>query len=149
MKINMDVSPLMHFNKLIPELVVSDLAVSLAFYVGKLDFAIKYERKEDKFAFIEKEGSQLMLEELRNDSWIVGKPIKHPYGQGINFQIEIGDVDALYDSLCAKGHNFFLELEEKWYQCGDKKEGNRQFIIQDPDGYLLRFCSGLGYKSEE
>ena len=55
----------MIFNKLIPELSVTDINVSLNFYLS-LGFHIVYERKETKFAFIELEGNQLMLEEIND-----------------------------------------------------------------------------------
>lgn len=131
----------MKFNTLIPELVVSNLDVSLDFYVGRLGFEIKYNRPEDRFAFIEKEGAQFMLDELAENSWLTKKPIEKPFGQGINFEIGTDDVDLLYEKLRKNGCKFFLELEEKKYQCGDEISVQRQFIIEDPDGYLLRFCS--------
>jgi hypothetical protein len=35
-------------------------------------------------------------------------------------------------------------MEEKWYRADNVYVGNRQFIVQDPDGYLLRFYQHLG-----
>ena len=46
----------MKFNKLIPELSVSNMENSKQFYL-KLGFKIMYERKEDKFVFIEFQGN--------------------------------------------------------------------------------------------
>jgi hypothetical protein len=37
-----------------------------------------------------------------------------------------------------------MPMEEKWYRANDTQLGNRQFIVQDPDGYLLRFFQDLG-----
>lgn len=34
-------------------------------------------------------------------------------------------------------------MEEKWYRATDKELGNKQFLVQDPDGYLLRFFQDL------
>ncbi|MEO9168740.1 MAG: VOC family protein, partial [Aestuariivirga sp.] len=34
--------------------------------------------------------------------------------------------------------------EEKWYRAGDEEVGQRQFLVQDPDGYLLRLCQPIG-----
>jgi catechol 2,3-dioxygenase-like lactoylglutathione lyase family enzyme len=132
---------IMKFNTLIPELAVSNLDVSLDFYIGQLGFEIKYDRPEDRFAFIEKEGAQFMLDELAENSWLTKKPIEKPFGQGINFEIGINNVNVLYKTLCRNGHKFFLELETKEYKCGDDVAVQHQFIIEDPDGYLLRFCS--------
>jgi hypothetical protein len=38
----------------------------------------------------------------------------------------------------------FMEIEEAWYRRKDVEVGNRQFLVQDPDGYLLRFFQDLG-----
>ncbi|WP_217351229.1 hypothetical protein [Thalassospira marina] len=41
----------------------------------------------------------------------------------------------------------YLEPEDKWYRIGDVESGNRQFVVADPDGYLLRFFEELGERS--
>ncbi len=38
----------------------------------------------------------------------------------------------------------FLPLEEKWYRRDEVALGVRQFIVQDPDGYLLRLSQDIG-----
>lgn len=38
------------------------------------------------------------------------------------------------------------DIEENWYRQDDKLLGNKEFLIQDPDGYLLRFYKDLGEK---
>jgi hypothetical protein len=40
----------------------------------------------------------------------------------------------------------FLPLEDKWYRSNDFEIGQRQFIVMDPDGYLLRFAQRLGQR---
>lgn len=65
------------FNSLIPELSVSNIDISKMFYL-KLGFKIKYERKEDKFCFLQLEENQIMIEE-QNDNWNTGK-LEYPYG---------------------------------------------------------------------
>ena len=37
-------------------------------------------------------------------------------------------------------------MEERWYRVGAEARGNRQFWVQDPDGYLLRFFQDLGLR---
>ena len=54
----------MEFNKLVPELSVSNIGKSLEFYTNVLGFKVEYERKESKFAFLSYKGSQLMIEEI-------------------------------------------------------------------------------------
>ena len=60
----------MKFNSLIPELSVTNIEISKNFYL-KLGFIVKYERKEDKFCFLELENNQIMIEQI-NDNWNVG-----------------------------------------------------------------------------
>ena len=50
-------------NRLIPELDVSDLDRSLAFYVDVVGFRVLYDRPEERFAFLDLDGARLMLEE--------------------------------------------------------------------------------------
>ena len=39
-----------------------------------------------------------------------------------------------------------FDIEENWYRQDNKLLGNKEFLIQDPDGYLLRFSEDLGEK---
>ncbi|MDT8264324.1 VOC family protein, partial [Roseomonas sp. DSM 102946] len=61
-----------------------------------------------------------------------------------NLQIEIPDVDTLHDRVLASDLGIVIPLEERWYRQDDTEAGNRQFVLADPDGYLLRFFTGLG-----
>ena len=129
-----------------PELCCTNLEKSLAFYVGVLGFKILYRREEEKFAFLEKGNAQIMLEEIGvGRNWITGK-LEHPFGRGINFQIEVEDVAELYKTIQQNNIEIFMPMEEKWYGKNSNIVGNKQFITQDPDGYLLRFYQDLGIK---
>jgi catechol 2,3-dioxygenase-like lactoylglutathione lyase family enzyme len=129
---------------LVPELHCSDLDKSLAFYVDLLGFRILYDRPEDRFAFLERSGAELMLEEYAPGGRMLAKaPFEQPYGRGINFQIRVEDVDALYDTVIRDGPPVFLPLEERWYRRDDTELGCRQFIVEDPDGYLIRLQQDL------
>ena len=127
----------MNFNKLIPELSVTDINKTREFYVDVLGFKICYERPEDKFIFVEKDGNQIMLEQI-NDNWNVGK-MEYPFGRGINFEMTISDVDAVYERIEKAGMKLFRKMEVKDYECGNEIVHQKQFLVQDPDGYLLRF----------
>lgn len=126
----------MKFNKLIPELSVSNINRSRDFYL-QLGFEIKYERENDKFIFIELNGSQIMLQE-NNNNWNTGD-LEFPYGRGVNFSIEVKDVSALYDYLMKRKYPLFSELMMNEYVVDGEKYIEKEFLIQDPDGYLLRF----------
>ena len=85
-----------------------------------------------------------MLQEIAdNDKWDVA-PLSYPFGNGINFQLEVDNVDNIYKALKEKNYKITFEIEENWYRKDNKLLGNKEFLIQDPDGYLLRFLEDLG-----
>ena len=135
----------MKFNKMIPELSVSNLEKSLAFYKA-LGFKIEYERPENKFVFLSMGEIQFMIQELSDvDKWDVA-PLSYPFGNGINFQLEVDNVESIYNSLKENNYKIAFEIEENWYRQDNKLLGNKEFLVQDPDGYLLRFSEDLGEK---
>ena len=135
----------MYWNKLIPELSVSNLENSLNFY-KTAGFNLEYERPENKFAFISLGEIQFMLQELTaSDKWDIGK-LTYPFGNGINFQLEIENIDTIYNAFKENNYKITFDIEENWYRQDDKLLGNREFLIRDPDGYLLRFSEDLGEK---
>ena len=124
------------YNSLIPELSVSNIDISKKFYLD-LGFKIRYERKENKFCFLQLEGNQIMIEE-NNDNCNTGK-LEHPYGRGINLSMAVSNIEKMYEILKEKNIKFFLDLEIHEYRIDDKISYDKEFLIQDPDGYLLRF----------
>jgi catechol 2,3-dioxygenase-like lactoylglutathione lyase family enzyme len=129
---------------LVPELLVAELAASLRFWCGLCGFAVAYDRPEDRFAYLGREGAQVMLEEVAGPGrrWITGA-LQAPFGRGINLQIEVADTAPILGALREAGWPLYLAPEEKWYRVRDGQVGVRQFLVQDPDGYLLRFSQPL------
>lgn len=127
----------MEFNKLIPELTVSDIQQSKFFYTEVLGFSIEYERVEDKFAFLSLGKAQLMIEE-ENGNWDTGL-MEYPFGRGINFQIDIENLNQFVAHVKEKGIVLFKDTFTSHYQCGGICYEEKEVLIQDPDGYLLRF----------
>ena len=127
----------MKFNKLIPELSVSDISVSRKFYEN-LGFEIKYDRVEDKFCFIEYQGNQLMIEEV-NGNWDTGAELKYPFGRGINISMEVSNIEDVYTRARECNYKIFVDIMTNEYRVGDVNYLDREFLIQDPDGYVLRF----------
>ena len=130
----------MKFNKLVPELSVSNLGKSLEFYT-KLGFRVEYERRESKFAFLSFQGSQIMLEEV-NHHWETGK-LEHPFGRGINFQFQVKDINPILTALKKIKQPLKVKTKDNWYRKGKNLLGCREFLVMDPDGYLLRFSQDL------
>jgi catechol 2,3-dioxygenase-like lactoylglutathione lyase family enzyme len=130
-------------NPLVPELSVSDLAASLHFYRDLLGFGVVYDRPAEGFAFLERDGCQLMLDQIGlSRTWETG-PLQHPLGRGVNLQLRVADLDALLARLEAGAVRLFLPVETKAYHVAGSLKTQRQFCVQDPDGYLLRFCEQL------
>ena len=126
---------------LTPELYCSNMTLSLSFYIDILGFNIQYQREEDGFAMLERQGARIMLEEFTTESartWI-SATLERPYGRGINFEIKTDHVDELYQRVLSANAPVFLPMEDKWYRANEVLLGNRQFIALDPDGYMLRF----------
>ena len=134
----------MKFNALVPELSVSNLLRSRVFYVDILGFRVEYERPADSFIYLSLQDSQIMIEET-NGHWATGE-LDYPFGRGINFQFSVEDVDTIIGSLHENGIRLFRPLTESWYRGGEVLYGQREFLVQDPDGYLLRFAQDIGSK---
>jgi catechol 2,3-dioxygenase-like lactoylglutathione lyase family enzyme len=131
--------------RLVPELDVASLQRSLAFYVDVLGFTLVFQRPEEKFARLAREGAELMLEEAAGPGRRFRiASLEYPFGRGINLQIEVDDVEVLHARVAAAGTTFAVALEDRWYRRDAKEYGKRQFVIADPDGYLLCFFSSLG-----
>jgi catechol 2,3-dioxygenase-like lactoylglutathione lyase family enzyme len=134
--------------KLTPELNVADLDRALAFYVNVLGFQVLFDRPEERFAFLDLDGVHLMLEEAAGPGpRFRTAPLEYPYGRGVNFMIEVADVMATYERACAAQAQVLIPLEERWYRRDQIENGNRQFVVVDPDGYLLRFYTYLGKRN--
>jgi catechol 2,3-dioxygenase-like lactoylglutathione lyase family enzyme len=130
--------------KLVPELEVSDLDDSLRFYIGLAGFRILYGRLEEGFVFLDRDGVHLMLEEAEGPGRRFHKAtLERPFGRGVNFQIQVEDVDALWARM-RDAAPITLPFEERWYRREDEELGHHQFVVADPDGYLLRFFTSLG-----
>ena len=132
---------------LVPELVVTDIARSLAFWCGLVGFDVRYDRPEEGFAYLGLGGADVMLDEYRPGSryWLT-RPMEAPLGNGMNLQIEIPAVAPILDRLASAGWPLVMPLEDAWYRRGDQEIGQRQFVVADPDGYVLRLAEPLGLR---
>lgn len=129
--------PVTEWAALVPELMVSDLARSLDVYTRLFGFTVNYTRSS--FAYLSLGRVQWMLEQGHGDkAWLTGS-LEQPYGRGINFQMQVPDIQDLYDRLLAEGYPIFVPMKISVYLEGDTEHQQREFLIQDPDGYLLRF----------
>jgi len=133
----------MKFNKLIPELTVTNIDKSKEFYEN-LGFKIMYERKENKFCFLELFQNQIMIEEI-NENWNTGK-LEYPFGRGINISMEITNVEEMKENAIKHHYPLFMDIKESKYRVDNKLYVDKELLIQDPDGYLLRFTESKTVK---
>ena len=129
----------MDFNNLIPELSVFDILQTKKFY-KELGFKIEYERQKEKFIFMSFQDSQFMFEQIHDEGWNTGELI-YPLGRGINFSIAVDNIEELYKLVNHLNIELYRELTRNIYQVNGIEEMQIEFLIQDPNGYLLRFTN--------
>ena len=144
---------------LVPELDVTTLATSVAFYADVLEFRVLFERAAERFAYVERDGVELMIQEAAGPGRrFRTAPLEIPCGRGVNFQLRVDDVDAMHARAVDADVDIVSPIEERWYQVdvaesggrwqvkGPAEAGNRQFVLADPDGYLWRPFRDLGMR---
>lgn len=129
---------------LVPELLVTNLLTSLKFWVDLCRFSVMYSRDAEGFVYLDLNGAQVMLVEVRGDGYWITAPLHPPLGRGVNFEIKVPSIEPLMSDLAAAGWPLFQAPDEKWYQGNDVEIGVREFLVQDPDGYLIRFSECIG-----
>jgi catechol 2,3-dioxygenase-like lactoylglutathione lyase family enzyme len=132
-------------NKLVPELIVADIKQSLDFWTSLIGFRVAYERPEVGFAYLDLDGAQIMLEQYDplELQWVTGA-LEAPLGRGINLQITVDIVEPILQRLATAQWPLFRTCEDAWYRADAVEVGQRQFLVQDPDGYLVRLVESLG-----
>lgn len=120
--------------KVAPEFFVPDVEDAVRFYVDKLDFRVL--RQDPDFAMVNLGRDVHILiaaESLAGDELPSGDAIR---GAGVNVRIMVDDVDAIYERCKAEGVRIVWEIADKDY-------GLRDFIMADPNGFMLRFAAPL------
>jgi catechol 2,3-dioxygenase-like lactoylglutathione lyase family enzyme len=141
-------SPPAQWAMMMPEIMVIDYDRSLAFWTEILGFRICYTRPAMKFVYLERpEGGQMMLYE-RDGDWETG-PLEPPFGRGVVLQVYVADVEVIAAKVAATGIPFYVALREKWRDWGDRLGGQREFLVQDPDGYLVMVAQRLGERAKQ
>lgn len=121
----------------------------MRFYAEVLGFGTLFERPAERFAYLERDGVELMIQEAAGPGRrFRTAPLEPPCGRGVNFQLRVEDVDAVHDRAVESGAEIVAPMEERWYRVdvaksggrwkmmGPTEAGNRQFVLADPDGYI-------------
>jgi catechol 2,3-dioxygenase-like lactoylglutathione lyase family enzyme len=128
---------------LVPELLVRSLADSLDFWCRHCGFAVLYDRPDEGFAYIGSGTAHVMLEQEGVGRNWVPAPLDRPLGRGVNLQVSVPSMQRLVETLRRADWPLFMEPERKSYRIGRSEVSVEQFLVQDPDGYLIRFQSSL------
>ncbi len=133
------------WNPLVAEMMVQDFAASYAWWTGMLGFEPVFQRPAQKLAMLQNgDGAQVMVYQ-RDGDWETGA-MEQPFGRGAVLQVFVADVTAAHAVFAAAGHPFYVALREKWRDWGDCLGGQREFLVQDPDGYLVMVAEHIGVK---
>jgi catechol 2,3-dioxygenase-like lactoylglutathione lyase family enzyme len=133
---------------LMAEMMVQDYARSLAFWTGPMGFQVAFTRPAQKLACLARaEGAQIMIYQ-RDGDWETG-PLEPPFGRGAVIQVYVADVAGVAAAMGAAGVPFYVQMREKWRDWGDRMGGQREFLVQDPDGYLVMVAQRIGERPLE
>ena len=122
-------------NKLTPNLIVSDVDRSLAFYRDVLGFQVGQTVPDAApyvFASVQSGAIEIFLNapEPALSEYPAFKD--RPIGGTLTLFIEVTDVEQVHESLKAR-LTIVMPLEKKWY-------GVTEFAFTDPDGYVITFA---------
>lgn len=131
---------------LVPELWCSDFETSMQFYTDVVGFEVAQRRGTDPHACFRLQHAQIMIAHWTFDgSWEPWLPhqMEKPFGRGINLQFMVENVQDLFDRVVAAGVTPFRPLYDAEIWRTDCMDTRRQFMILDPDGYVLRFAQSI------
>lgn len=121
--------------KLVPNLIVSDVARSLAWYRDVLGFELVMtvpDAAPFAFAMLKSGSVEIMLNEPTAATDEYGLFKGRPIGGTLTLFIDVVNIASVYESLKDRV-NVILPLEKKWY-------GVTEFAFTDPDGYVITFA---------
>jgi catechol 2,3-dioxygenase-like lactoylglutathione lyase family enzyme len=119
-------------NKLTPNLVVSSVEASVAFYRDVLGFSVAFTVPEASplvFAAVQSGPVEIFLNAAEPAAAEYPAFKDRPIGGTLTLFIEVAGIRAVHDSLKDRV-KVVMPLETKWY-------GMTEFAFEDPDGYLI------------
>lgn len=115
-----------------PQLFVSNILASLAYYKEKLGFEIAFVHGEPPFyAQVVRDGLRLNLRDVEGPAYAAG--FRQRERQALSATITVRNIELLFAEFSARGATFEQELKrEEW--------GADMFVVEDPDGNLIAFA---------
>lgn len=123
------------FASVTPNLVVSDLARSTAFYCDVLGFSIKQTVPDTApfvFVWLERDDVPVFLNDVVAAAEDLPEVAKRPFGGTAALFIVVTDVDGLH-AVVAPCARVVMPLKTQFY-------GMREFAVTDPDGHIITFA---------
>ena len=126
--------------KLTPNLMVEDVARTLAFYRQTLGFEVQTTLPEQEpfdFAIVQRDGVELMFQSRASLSENVPALAGSPIAASQTFYIEVSGIRDLYESL-RDVVEILVDFHETFY-------GTQEFYFRDINGYILSFSENVQY----
>ena len=123
------------FQKLTPNLVVADVARSVAYYRDVLGCELTQTVPDAApyvFATVRSGSVEIFLNAREAAEAEYPALVERPIGGTLTLFIEIADIHGLHESLKDRV-TIVMPLEKKWY-------GVTEFAIADPDGWVITFA---------
>lgn len=124
-----------HVKKLTPNLVVSNVEQSVAFYCDLLGFTLTQKVPDQSplvFAAVQSGDVEVFLNAV--EAAVAEYPAfkSRPIGGTLTLFMEVEGIKSVHDALAGR-INVVMPLERKWY-------GVTEFAFTDPDGYVITFA---------
>ena len=121
--------------KLTPNLIVSDVERSIAFYRDVLGFSVTAtvpDAAPNVFAAVQSGAVEIFLNAAEPAAAEYPAFKDRPIGGTLTLFIEVAGIREAFESLEGRVH-VVAPLEHKWY-------GVTEFAFDDPDGYVITFA---------
>jgi uncharacterized glyoxalase superfamily protein PhnB len=125
---NVTVQTSARLKALAPQFLVLDLQRALDFYKEKLGFTVEF-IYGDFYASVKRDDIALHLK--LSDEPDPSRAFRKQ-GEHLDVYITTDDIDALFTEYGKRGPNFVHPLHTTAW-------GTREFVVEDPDGYILYF----------
>jgi predicted enzyme related to lactoylglutathione lyase len=113
--------------KMSPQLLVTDLDNSIAFYIEKLGFELEF-RYEDFYVGIIKDGCSI---HLKSGKPSVEERKNKKENNDLDIVFSVDNLDGMYERFLKESVEIVQPLCERPY--------GKEFYITDPDGYIFAF----------
>jgi uncharacterized glyoxalase superfamily protein PhnB len=126
------------FRKCTPNLIVRDVAKSVAFYRDELGFALAMSVPEQApyvFAGMQRDNVEIFLNDRQAVIEELPEFANQPDGGSLTLYIEVDEVDALFERLRTRAR-IVHPLKDQFY-------GMREFAVSDPDGWVLTLAQNM------